>query len=65
MDSVKEVAGRLTSRKFILSLIALVLVVLDVAAATDVAIVIAPFVGLEGLADALERQRGAVQKLNE
>lgn len=56
-----ELIGRLTSRKFILSLVGLVLVVLDVAAATDVVLVLGPFVGLEGVADAVDRQRKATK----
>lgn len=53
----KEIAGRFTSRKFILTVVALVLVTLDIAEATDVIIVLAPFIGLEGLSDAVERHK--------
>ena len=52
-DFIKEFTQRLTSRKFLLSLTALALVVLDIAEAVEVAIVIAPFVGAEGLKDAI------------
>lgn len=59
----RDLIERLSSRKFLLSLAGLVLVVMDVAAATDVAIVLGPFVGLEGISDAVDRQRKATKNL--
>lgn len=54
---MEDLKSRLSSRKFLVSLLALAIVVLDLAPATDVFVVLAPYVGLEGLADAISRWR--------
>lgn len=56
-DIMNDIIERFTSRKFVITVLALLLVTADVAQATDIAVVIAPFVGLEGLADAVERHK--------